>query len=403
MKYYFILGSNPALSVAELSAVFGLTKSDVKPLILAENQVFTISLEDEIDAQELIRQLGGIIKIGKILASSSKNTADLLSNIKNNLKTTDKKYYFGFSNYSKGLNIKPLAMELKKFFKEQEKSCRWVVSRDPILSSVVVEQNNLVDGGAEFNFFEMGKEILIGQTLTVQPFKELSHRDYGRPARDDHSGMLPPKLAQIMINLGTQPHHNPLLVKERGQITLLDPFCGSGTILTEAMLMGFENLIGSDISKKTVEDTNININWTRNEFQIPNSKFQVYHQSATELSKILKHASIDTIVTEPYLGPQRGQVDIRKIVIELEDLYSKSINEFYKVLKPGGRVVMIWPVFRSKSSGNIMLSKRISGQFKITPSLPAYLKNQFRLSNRDTIIYGRADQKVWREIVVLTK
>ena len=40
--------------------------------------------------------------------------------------------------------------------------------------------------------------------------------------------MLPPKLAQIIVSLsGTQP----------GQ-TVLDPFCGTGVVLQEALIMG---------------------------------------------------------------------------------------------------------------------------------------------------------------------
>ena len=57
----------------------------------------------------------------------------------------------------------------------------------------------------------------LGQTLVVQPFKVLSKRDFGRPARDDHSGMLPPKLAQIMINLARR--NDDISTK-----TILDPF-----------------------------------------------------------------------------------------------------------------------------------------------------------------------------------
>ena len=123
--------------------------------------------------------------------------------------------------------------------------------RSPTLSSVVVEQNKLTTAqGAEIVIVQFDKKLFLGKTIAVQPFKELSFRDYGRPARDDYSGMLPPKLAQIMLNLsGAKPAD-----------TILDPFCGSGTILTEAMLMGYQDLVGSDVSSKAIEDTGKNIN-----------------------------------------------------------------------------------------------------------------------------------------------
>lgn len=70
-------------------------------------------------------------------------------------------------------------------------------------------------------------------------------RDYGRPARDARVGMLPPKLAQIMLNLS---------VKDEKSGTVLDPFCGTGVLLQEAALAGFD-FIGSDIEPRMVEMT----------------------------------------------------------------------------------------------------------------------------------------------------
>lgn len=394
MKYFFILGSNPTLSIAELVAVFHLSANDARATVLADNKVLMIEQEQPIDARSLMNNLGGTIKIGLIRAESTKNTQDILASIKELTPLPEKKFYFGFSSYIKGLNIKPIAMEFKKYFKENNLSCRWVVSNEPVLSSVVVEQNGLVDGGSEYVFFEQANKVLIGQTLAVQPFKDLSFRDYGRPARDDYSGMLPPKLAQIMINLAAPTK----------TAAILDPFCGSGTVLTEALLMDYKQVIGSDVSAKAVSDTEKNITWIKEQFKIKDGKAEVSLGSATELTKFIKPDTVGAIVTEPYLGPQRGQHDIREVVKELEELYTQCILEFKKVLRSDGRVVMIWPVFRDKVAGNIMLKKNIIGDFKIVNPLPKGLMNsEVKLSNRLTLIYGRADQRVWREIVILEK
>ena len=90
-----------------------------------------------------------------------------------------------------------------------------------------------------------GQQFSLAQTEAVQPFEQFSARDFGRPGRDDLSGMLPPKLAIIMINLAQTPLNS----------ILLDPFCGSGTILSEAVLLGYTNLIGTDISEKAIADS----------------------------------------------------------------------------------------------------------------------------------------------------
>lgn len=413
MQYFFILGNNPTLSIAEISAVFNLKKGNES--YLAAQNAFILKTNQDINPTELIKKLGGTIKIGKIHNQIQFNNQAIIDRVKILMDKQKKsgKFKFGISYYGgKIINLKPVGMAIKKYLKEKNISCRWVTSKEKTLSSVVVEQNKLTSRGIEIVLIQENEEILIGQTLAVQPFKELSFRDYGRPARDDYSGMLPPKLAQIMINLAI-PVRTQDFVFPQKDITILDPFCGSGTILTEAMLMGYQNLIGSDISKKAVEDTKKNMSWTKDKFlssvaplsgakegHIPNSISHIHERNATKLSKFIKPNSIDAIITEPYLGPQRGKIDIKKTVQELEQLYSQSLAEFSKILKPNGRVVMVWPVFLKAKFAN--LAPRLNG-FKIVNPLPKFLLNQkgVKLTNRQTIIYGRQGQKVWREIVIL--
>jgi SAM-dependent methyltransferase len=271
----------------------------------------------------------------------------------------------------------------------------------------------------------------LGKTEAVQDFKNLSFRDFGRPERDDASGMIPPKLAQIMLNLsgkipavGTQylafpPDRTQYLAcpPDRTQSiaflpNLLDPFCGSGTVLMEAALIGFKNLIGSDISEKAIADTKQNLAWVAEKF--PNfkfflrqaqdgqfSNFKLFNISATEISTKVNNNSVDAIVTEPYLGPQRGRIDPIKTKLELEKLYSAALREFKKILKPDGRVVMIFPV---RAEGNRpdfhFLNPNLDG-WQIVNPLPENLQEKLHATRRGTIVYGRPGQKVYREIVVL--
>ena len=394
MKYFFILGNNPTLSVAELSAVFGLSDKKELPAenLIAGGGVLLLETNEEINARHLIKNLGGTIKIGLVHDESDISTADLLSKITPHLKPAAGKFNFGLSFYGRRkFYSRPLGMEIKKHLRGLGLSCRWVVSREKTLSSVVVEQNKLTAGGIEIVLVEKGGKILVGQTLAVQPFKELSFRDYGRPARDDRSGMLPPKLAQIMINLAQADKNN----------TILDPFCGSGTILTEAALMGYKNLLGADISKKAVEDTEKNMNWLKSKYPVPDIQYQLHNITALELSKIFESRSIDLIITEPYLGPQRGHFDVKETSRELTDLYSRALKEFAKILKPGGRIVMIWPVFHAaRDSRHITPDIK---DFRVINPLPESWRDNhiIELTGRDTIIYGRSGQKVWREIVIL--
>jgi 16S rRNA G966 N2-methylase RsmD len=239
----------------------------------------------------------------------------------------------------------------------------------------------------------------------------LSFRDFGRPERDDASGMIPPKLAQIMLNLSgispLRPSKNglPVLSAAEGGAVLLDPFCGSGTILMEAALMGIKTIIGSDISEKAISDTKKNAAWIgEKNLNLKNqiSNLKLFTTSATEISKKILQKSISAIVTEPYLGPQRGAHNIQKTIQELENIYAASLREFAKILKPAGRVVMIWPVFTGRGSHQWdFLNPDISGWQIINP-LPENLRQKLLTTRRGTIVYGREGQKVRREIVVLT-
>ncbi|MFA5359895.1 MAG: DNA methyltransferase [Patescibacteria group bacterium] len=392
MKYFFILGTNPTLSLAELTAVFNNGRFS-----LIQKNIAILETDEEIMAN-IIKKIGGTIKFGLIYNElASFNTKNILQAAAAFTvpEKHESKFNFGISYYGKiKINLKVLGMEFKKLLKQSDINSRWVISREPTLSSVVVEQNKLVtDKGVEIVMIEFNKKLLLGKTIAVQPFKELSFRDYGRPARDDRSGMLPPKLAQIMINLSSAKLED----------TILDPFCGSGTILTEAILMNYQNLIGTDISHKAISDTKKNIDWIIENWKLKIGNLQLHQLDAQNLTQKLKPNSINAIVTEPYLGPQRGGFEINKIVKELEQLYSKSLIEFKKILKPNGKIVMIWPSFSVKPK-SIFLNPSISGYKIINPMPNDLQKNIFiKLTARNTMVYGREDQKVWREIMILQK
>ena len=393
MKYFFILGTNTTLSVAELAAVL-----DLKNTKLLASDFLVWETTNEINAETLIKRLGGIIKIGEIkeevFDGNEKNifpAATRLASVKK-YQCQEGKFNFGFSDYGKyQFNKKDLGLKLKKYFSDEKISSRFVISHEKNLSSVVVTQNKLITRGIELVLIKDNNKILIGETLSVQPFKDLSRRDYGRPARDDESGMLPPKLAQIMINLAQEKNLDELII---------DPFCGSGTMLSEAMLLGYKNLLGSDISLKAIDDTHKNISWIRELYAIKDLKIKILVKNVVVLSKFIKADSVGAVITEPFLGPQRGLIEFKKVSQNIEQLYSLAIKEFRIVLKKGGRVVMIWPLFY----GERPISPSYDG-FKIINMIPAELRqNEFiKRNDRETIIYGRPGQRVYREIVVLEK
>ena len=141
-----------------------------------------------------------------------------------NYETSESKLVFGISFYddTTGANVNKLAIQIKKAFKvKKSKSVRFVPSDTNILSAAQVIHNHLQDKGIEFLVAFAGDAAIVARTTQIQNIDFYSKRDFGRPLRDPKVGMLPPKLAQIMINLA-KPDSGGVIV---------DPYCGTGVIL----------------------------------------------------------------------------------------------------------------------------------------------------------------------------
>jgi len=407
MQYCFILGHNPTLSIAEISQVL---KNDFR-LIELSARVLIIESPREMNPEALQQRLGGTIKIGQSIKEIS--AQDLLafrSDIAGLLKQ-NKKIFFGFSLYSLEshettrkyqLQIKSLAMETKKALKNLGLSSRWVDSKDEALSSVVVQKNRLLTQGAEFCFLIGADKIYLAKTLSCQEVEEYSYYDFGRPARSMKQGMLPPKLAKIMINLAQAPQTG----------IILDPFCGVGTVLQEAIKMGYRNLIGTDIDEGAIKRTITNINWLSDQQKINFSDFnlKIFPADARVLSQLLIPGSIDAIVTEPYLGPVKissFKFSISKIIKELSELYLAAFRELKQVLKKDGRLVIVFPVFKEGAKLHYLpiIDEVKKHGWQIVDPIPENFRQNpiIKTTSRRSVIYSRPDQMVLREIFIFIR
>src|SRR5690606_35926256 len=128
-----------------------------------------------------------------------------------------------------------------------------VPNTELMLNSAQVLYNQLTSPlGMELLLVRNGGKILLAQTVAEQDIDAYSARDQQRPKRDAKVGMLPPKLAQIIINLASGK------LKLTPGETLLDPFCGTGVILQEAKLIGYD-IYGSDLESRMVKYTKENL------------------------------------------------------------------------------------------------------------------------------------------------
>lgn len=325
-KYAFILGQASHLAAAELLNVL----NQPKDYLWQDN--FLIA-DTRLEPTALLKQLGGTIKIAKVIAKLKNLTDFKTADWCQFLETQDLsgKFTFGFSVYHASQkdyqHLFKLALSVKKALKPKT-SIRLVTSKEPILSSVIVTKNNLLN--KELLFLKTADTWALAVTVAVQDFDDYGQRDILRPERDSRSGMLPPKLAQMMINLsGTNKN-----------LVLLDPFCGSGTILQEAMLLGFKNIHGTDISQKAIVDSQANIDWLKNKYNLKN-KVNLKLSDVQNLTKIFKNQEIDLIVTEPFMGDARNLQ--AATISELKKLYYQAFLSFAKICSPQAKIVFIFP------------------------------------------------------------
>ncbi|MBD3359730.1 MAG: methyltransferase domain-containing protein [Candidatus Buchananbacteria bacterium] len=390
MKYYFILGKNPELSKAEIESVLELFDYKFKIIEFKKN-ILILEMPRKLDVEVINQRLGGTVKIGQII-----DQVNDLEKIANKfcqlIKCQSGKLHFGFSLYSlsdkinlakKKKQIKPIAMEIKRKMREQKHlNSRWVISQEIELSSVIVKKNQLLKYGSEICLFFSDQQILIGQTLAVQAFAEFGARDYKRPSRDQTAGMLPPKLARIMLNLA----------KIRPEAKILDPFCGSGTILQEALILGYQNLIGFDSSDNAIKYTQDNLTWLADKYNFDLKNIQLNQVDVKNLNQHLDEQSIDCIITEPYLGPplkgNEPEIQINKNIQELEELYLEAFKQFQQVLRENGKIVMVIPEFKIKNKTKQLDLDKIKG---------------FKFLNQEKLIYSRPHQYLWRQIKIFIK
>ena len=158
-----------------------------------------------------------------------------------------------------------------------------------------------------------------GWSTPEEYYEKYNFRDFSRPQKDLISGMLPPKLAKILINLSQTAKNK----------ALLDPFCGSGTILQEAALLEYEKVIGTDISDKAIQDSLVNLEWVDKYFKLKKIP-QIFVWDAQKISEKFTDESINGIATEPLLGPPlKGTEDktqLNQIIKDLEPLYINFFN-----------------------------------------------------------------------------
>ena len=437
--YAFQLWREYKLSFAEIYAKF--------PNIKIEYVDKNICILDTRNREQLIGWVQHMWWVIKLIELIENYRWKPYENIYESIKGFTGKYRYWISILWEWKNLKDLLMKSKRYFKEKEISARFINKNFSQLSSAQIIWENLVERQSDFTLIvTWNKAEYFWKTIWIQDIDAYSKRDYGK-TRDMEVGMLPPKLAQMMINIGLSypsSHNtslNSLLQGEMKQQNIAasfpsqgkefkievsrvkyniacdsinwvitsqivyDPFCGLGTVLIESILMGNMEVYGSDISSENIEKTKLNIEYATNNFKnnLTKSELKVLDARGISSSPYLKQS--DAIVTEWYLGQifQKYSITEKKISEEkskLLDIYSHFF-EWLKRAKYQGNIVICFPFWEIKWKYFYFseIYDIVNKHCNIQSLLPKNI--DMKVTKSWSLLYKRDNQIVGREIFKL--
>lgn len=416
-SYAFILGRTPALSIAEICRLLGVRQASFRIQSMTE-EALAVDLPDSFDVRPFFAELGGSVKVAEVVdefppsdlpaALEERLTMDrLLGSV---FPQSEREIPFGVSLYgigererqTLGSEMHRWLMAVKRELSKHGFRGRVVEDRSGQLSSASVGKNRLVELGAELLVIADSDRMFLGRTVAVQAFEEFSEADYGRPRRNSEAGMLPPKLGRMMLNLTGV---------DRLKARLLDPFCGSGTVVTEAIQLGFKDIAAVDASKEAVAATNENVEWMLKRSGQPFDGAEITYlvSSIRDLPNRLGQ-QVDAIVTEPNLGPALRTKPDREaalgIMHDLRKLYVEAFDAFRRLLRTGGALVIVLPVIRTKGGGELTLElppSALNGFTSIDPFPSDIPRADFLPKAGEPIRYFRPGQRVERDITVFER
>lgn len=394
MQMLIIHGRQPELGRAELESLFGAQK--LKPAGEAA------TLIDTEPASINFARLGGMVKFCKVLTELDTTKWDDIEQFLVQVSPAHAqnldggKLTIGLSAYGLKVNAKRMnatGLELKKAIRNTGRTVRIVPNKQPALNAAQVLHNKLTQKlGWELVFVRSGNKTIVAQSIAVQDIIAYTARDQARPYRDARVGMLPPKLAQIIINLASGPLQPHLL---------WDPFCGSGVILQEALLMGID-VHGSDINPRMVEYSGKNLLWLiKNSAKVCPGALRPSKRYTLETADATGHKFVaDVVASEVFLGKPLSSLPkpniLHGVISECDELLGKFLANIAEQTKPGFRMCLAVPAWKTKNG------------FKHLPVLDrltdmGYNRLSFVHADDEKLIYHRPDQVVGRELIILER
>jgi tRNA G10 N-methylase Trm11 len=370
-----ILGRQTALGLAELESLFGAEKITTLGIHAAQIDAAPVDVD--------IHRLGGSLRIAKLLTylpyTDWKNLERYIT------QELPKHVTYGFNVSPAQINASALAM--KKVVKNAGRSIRVIPNKEAELNTAQVLHNKLAEQplGMELLLIKDGQRTVLAQTAAVQDIEAYAARDQARPKRDAKVGMLPPKLAQIVLNLA---------VNENTQ-SVLDPFCGTGVILQEALLMGYD-AYGTDLEDRMIDYSSANLEWLAEKRDFKGQTYLLETGDATTY----EWQEFDTIACETYLGrpfsaPPAGHI-LDEVIQDVDTIHRKFLKNVARQSKTGFKMTIAVPAWKTTKGFK---------HLKTLDSLEelGYTRVSFVHVLNSDLIYHRENQIVARELVTIVR
>lgn len=388
--YITILGRQPALGLAELERAYGNVRR-------FSRQVGVLDIPPD------ILRLGGSLKTGRIIMTLPVSDwrsvhSKIVQHYAAAWKTSDYKITLGISAYDIRVSTRDLqrtGLELKKRLKADGTSLRLIPNADAALNTATSHHNKL---GLSSNKVELliirgdDRSVIVAESTGAQNITSLARRDQGRPKRDAFVGMLPPKLAQIMINLAAGQK-----TAEPSALTLLDPFCGTGVLLQEASLLGYR-VYGSDLSEKMIDYSRVNLEWLSDTYNLTTPDFTLHHGDAmtARWQQPVDIVACETYLGQPFSAPPSPS-KLREVRGNCDHIIGTFLRNISAQLMPGTQLCIGVPSWRSKDGSFTHLP--------LTQNIETYgfSRIPFKSINPRELLYYREDQVVARELLILEK
>lgn len=325
-KLFFLLsGEHESLPTSELKAIFQAENCQYKVL---EKLDQVLRLESSLDCIRLLKYRAAFTRLcGQELFNCQ---ADVESIKKATCST----------NFEEVLQqTESFAVRIKHVRNYSSKIDGMLLEKE--LGEIILKQTgarvNLKSPDKTFTGILTDEKLVFGMKLAEIPAKPFVER---RPRKKPffHPSAMTAKLARCMVNLA----------KPRKGELLLDPFCGTGTMLIEASLIGCQ-VVGLDIQRRMIKGTNLNLV----HFKTKSEGLIVADAKSVPLCKI------DCVVTDPPYG-----ISSTTLKRTTKQIIEELLVAVHELLSKGQRICMAAPkTLRLEQLGTALGYKYLESHF----------------------------------------